>query len=85
MPEFRKELIKLTEDYNLPNVFCRNDSSWNDFLLTLIEVLVDQPIINPTKNIADFYYVGMKKEGVMATINFRGKKAGGSITLGFGL
>ena len=56
-----------------------------DFIVVLTEVLADQPIINPTDNIAEFRYIDIKREGIMANINFRGDRAGESITLGFGL
>ncbi|MFA6522719.1 MAG: hypothetical protein WCT24_03970 [Patescibacteria group bacterium] len=85
LPEFRTELIKLIEEYGLPNYFCKNDNNWLVFMTTLTQVLADQPIINPTDNIAEFRYVNIKREGIMANINFRGAKAGKSITLGFGL
>lgn len=85
LPEFRKELMQLLEEYDLPNNFCKNDSEWMDFMIALTQVLADQPIINPTDNIAEFRYIDIKREGVMANIDFRGSKAGGSITLGFGL
>lgn len=85
LPEFRKELTKLLEVNNLPNQFCKKDTEWVNFMLTLAQVLADQPIINPTDNIAEFRYVDIKKEGIMVTIDFRGKKEGESITLGFGL
>ena len=54
-------------------------------MTTLTQVLADQPIINPTDNIAEFRYVDIKREGILANIDFRGAKADGSITLGFGL
>lgn len=85
MPEFRKELSNLLEENNLPNSFCKDDDKWLDFILALTQVLADQPIINPTENIAEFRYVDIKREGVMANINFRGPRVGGSITLGFGI
>jgi hypothetical protein len=84
MPEFRKELIKLLKFYSFPNRFCKDDNYWLDFLKAMTQVLADQPIVNPTANISEFYYVDMNKEGIMATINFKGKKSGTSITLGFG-
>lgn len=84
MPEFRTELIKLLNKYNLPDSFLKSEKGWLDFVMAVIQVLADQPIINPSKNIAEFRYVDVKKEGVMATIDFRGSKAGGGITLGFG-
>lgn len=85
MPEFRKELFNLLEENGLPNGFCKDNKKWLDFILILTQVLVDQPIINPTENIAEFRYIDIKREGVMANIDFRGSKAGGSITLGFGI
>ena len=54
-------------------------------MVNLASVLADQPIVNPTTNIAEFRYVDIKKEGIMANIDFRGSRAGFSITLGFGL
>ena len=85
LPEFRAELTKLLEDYGLPNDFCNKDDNWLIFMTALTQVLADQPIINPTDNIAEFRYVDIKREGIMANIDFRGAKAGESITLGFGL
>jgi len=85
LPEFRAELTKLLEEYSLPSDFCKKDDNWLVFMTTLTQVLADQPIINPTDNIAEFRYVDIKREGIMANIDFRGAKAGGSITLGFGL
>ncbi len=84
LPEFREELIKLLEKYDLPSKFCKSDSEWMDFMIALTQILADQPIVNPTPNIAEFRYIDMKREGIMANIDFRGTKAGGSITLGFG-
>ncbi len=85
LPEFRGELKQLLEKYDLPSEFIKNDGDWMKFILALTQVLVDQPLIKPTKNIAEFRYINMKKEGIMATIDFCGSKAGGSITLGFGI
>ena len=85
LPEFRKELETLLKKYALPNKFCGTDQAWLEFMLTLAQVLADQPIINPTENIAEFRYVDIKREGIMVNIDFQGKKAGASITLGFGL
>ena len=85
LPEFRTELLQLLDEYNLPNKFCKSDSNWLTFMSALTQVLADQPIVNPTDNMAEFCYVDMKKEGIMANIDFRGTKAGSSITLGFGL
>lgn len=85
LPEFRAELTQLLEKYGLPSDFCKEDNLWLIFINGLTQVLADQPIINPTDNIAEFRYIDVKKEGVMASIDFKGTKAGGSITLGFGL
>lgn len=85
LPEFRAELTQLLQEYGLPNDFCKQDNLWLDFINGLTQVLADQPIINPTDNIAEFRYVDVKREGIMATIDFRGSRAGFSITLGFGL
>ncbi len=85
MPEFRRELSDLLGKNNLPNIFCKDDKKWLDFILVLTQVLADQPIVNPTKNIAAFRYVDIKGEGVMANIDFRGSRIEGSITLGFGI
>lgn len=84
-PEFRTELLQLLDEYILPNEFCKSDSIWLTFMSALTQVLADQPIVNPTDNMAEFRYVDMKKEGIMANIDFRGAKSGSSITLGFGL
>ncbi|MCL5784140.1 MAG: hypothetical protein M1142_02155 [Patescibacteria group bacterium] len=54
-------------------------------MIALTQVLADQTIINPTPNIAEFRYIDLKREGIMANIDFKGAKAGGSITLSFGL
>jgi len=85
MPEFRKELVQLLTEHDLPNEFCKNDNDWIVFVTTMTQVLADQPIIDPTPNISEFRYVDVNREGIMATINFKGTKAGKSITLGFGL
>lgn len=85
LPEFRKELASLMEEYGLPHNFCSNDDEWLDFMVALTSVIADQPIINPTPNITEFRYIDLKREGIMASIDFRGSKAGSSITLGFGL
>jgi len=84
LPEFRDELVRLLEENGLSNKFCKKDGDWMDFMLALTQVLADQPIVNPTDNIAEFRYVDMKSEGIMATIDFRGAREGESITLGFG-
>lgn len=85
LPEFRAELTQLLEKYDLPNDFCKQDNHWLDFINGLTQVLADQPIINPTDNIAEFRYIDVKREGIMANIDFRGAKTGSSITIGFGL
>ena len=85
LPEFKKELASLLEEYSLPHNFCSNDEEWLNFMVALTSALADQPIINPTPNIAEFRYIDLKKEGIMANIDFRGTKTGSSITLGFGL
>ena len=85
LPEFRNELTKLLEEYSLPTKFCKSDNEWMNFMVALTQVLADQPIVNPIPNIAEFRYVDLKREGIMANIDFRGAKAGRSITLGFGL
>jgi len=85
LPKFRRKLTQLLQKYDLPNEFCKNDDGWIDFMVALTQVLADQPIVNPTENIAEFRYVNVKREGVMATINFKGARPGASITLGFGL
>jgi len=85
MPEFRKELTNLLDTYDLPSQFCKNDHEWVDFLSIITQILADQPLVNPTKNIAEFRYVDMRGEGIMANVDFKGNKAGGSITLGFGI
>ena len=85
LPEFKRELASLLGEYNLPHNFCSNNDEWLDFMVALTSVLADQPIVNPTTNIAEFRYIDLKREGIMANIDFRGSKAGGSITLGFGL
>ncbi len=84
LPEFRKELIKLLEERGMPSKFCKNDNRWMDFMLSLTQVLADQPIVNPTPNIAEFRYINLKGEGIMARIDFRGKRADDSIVVGFG-
>lgn len=85
MPEFRTELTNLLDEFGISNNFCKNDNSWLSFVVALTQVLSDQPMVNPTENIAEFRYIDLKKEGVMANIDFKDNKAGGSITLGFGL
>ncbi len=85
LPEFRNELTKLLEAYGLPTKFCKSDNEWMNFMVSLSQVLADQPIVNPIPNIAKFRYIDLKREGVMANIDFRGARDGGSITLGFGL
>jgi len=85
LPEFREEMMNMLKKYNLPNLFVSDDDKWMGFMLAMTQVLADQPIINPTENIAEFRYVDMNKEGIMATIDFCGSKAGSSITLGFGI
>ncbi len=85
LPEFRKEMINILKEYNLPNLFAKDDDKWMKFMLAMTQVVADQPIINPTENIAEFRYVDMNKEGIMATIDFCGSKTGSSITLGFGI
>lgn len=85
LPEFRDELDKILDKYNLPNDFVRDDNNWMKFMLAMTQVLADQPIVNPTVNIAEFRYVDINKEGIMATIDFKGSKSGQSITLGFGI
>ncbi|MCL5432404.1 MAG: hypothetical protein M1484_04965 [Patescibacteria group bacterium] len=85
LPEFRSELTQLLGEYGLPCSFCKNDDEWLKFMLALAGVLADQPIVNPTPNIAEFRYVDIKREGIMANIDFCGKRSGQSITLGFGL
>lgn len=84
LPEFRKELTQLLEKYGLRDSFCKNDNEWMDFMMALTQVLADQPIINPTKDITEFCYIDMQREGIMANIAFGGARAGGSIVLGFG-
>ena len=54
------------------------------YLSTKNQVLADQPIINPTPNIAEFRYIDLKGEGIMARIDFRGKRADDSIVVGIG-
>lgn len=85
LPEFRNELTELLEEYGLSTKFCKSDKEWMNFMVALTQVLADQPIVNPTPNIAEFRYIDLKREGIMANIDFRGARAGGSITLGFGL
>jgi len=85
LPEFRKELSKLLKTYDLPNEFCIDDNKWINFMIVLAQVLADQPIVNPTDDISEFRYIDIKREGIMANIDFKGAKAGASITLGFGL
>jgi len=83
LPEFRDELIRCLRSNNLPVDFCQNDNRWFSFTIALTQVLADQPIINPSDNIAEFRYVDVENKGIMATIKFRNKKEGASITLGF--
>jgi len=85
LPEFRVELTQLLNDKGLPNDFCKNDVDWLNFMSALTQVLADQPIVNPTDNITEFRYVEIGRKGIMANIDFKGAKAGKSITLGFGL
>ena len=84
LPEFRNELLQLLKGNNLPHDFCQNDEKWFKFIFALTQVVADQPIINPSDNIAEFRYVDMKKEGIMVTIDFKNRRDGASITLGFG-
>lgn len=84
MPEFRKELLRLLESNSLPNHFCKDDIKWRSFILILTQVLADQPLINPTDMIKEFWYVDMKGKGVMANIIFKGSKSGGGIIFGIG-
>lgn len=84
LPEFRSELNEVLEKFHLPRDFCKKDNLWLDFMMTLTQILADQPIIDPTPNISEFRYIDMKREGIMATIDFKGKREGFSITLGFG-
>lgn len=85
LPEFRAGLKSLLEEYELPHHFCDDDGGWARFMLALTKVLADQPIVNPSNNIAEFRYVDIKDEGIMASIEFRGDRKGQSITLGFSL
>lgn len=85
LPEFRKELTELLKINQIPNEFCKDNDKWTNFMVTLAGVLADQPIVNPTVNISEFRYIDMNKEGIMANIEFRGGRAGQSVTLGFGL
>lgn len=85
LPEFKKELIMLLDNYGLPKDFTQTKTNWTNFMVALAGVLADQPIINPTDVIAEFCYVDIKKEGIMADIDFCGKRKGESITLGFAL
>jgi len=54
-------------------------------VVALTQVLADQPIVNPTANIAEFRFIDVGKKGIMTNVDFRGRKTGESITLGFGL
>jgi hypothetical protein len=81
MPEFKKKLLELLDDYNLPNEFCQNNN-WSIFVNSLTRVLANQPIINPTNDIAEFRYTTTNEKEILVDIDFRGKRAGLSVTLG---
>lgn len=84
LPEFRKELTQILKDYQLPHGFCLHDGEWLSFMLVLTQVIADQPIVNPTDDVAEFRYVYVKDEAIMANIDFRGARAGQSITVVLG-
>lgn len=84
LPEFKKELIQMLKENNLPYKPFEIKNNWLSFISALSGVLADQPIVNPTEDIAEFCYLDVKEEGIMANIDFCGKRKGESITLGFG-
>jgi len=85
LPEFKKELIELLDNNGLPKGFTQTKANWTSFMVALAGVLADQPIVNPINVVAEFCYVDINKQGIMANIDFCGERKGESITLGFGL
>lgn len=77
LPEFRNEMIALFEKYGFNNSLFES-LRWKEYVISLTQVLADQPMIEPTRRIKEFRYITRDKNHLSVSIDFND---GGSITI----
>ncbi len=81
MNELRKEFSQFLIVHNLPISLCKDDHNWSTFVDVLVQVLSEQPILNPIKTIRSIEIISHSHSSQL-TIDFGAGR--GSATVGFG-
>lgn len=72
--ELRKELKSFFQIFHFPDNLVKDNEYWFSFAKTLVKVLIDQPILNPTPNILSFNFKYQYKHMVIYLIEFRDQR-----------
>lgn len=57
MEDMRNEMSQFLVEYNLTVSFAKDSVNWIEFIKLMVNVLADQPIIDPCAEIAAFYFI----------------------------
>lgn len=52
MEDLKKEILEFLSKENLPLDLCTNEDFWVNFIKNIVGVLVDQPILKPTRDVS---------------------------------
>ncbi|MEK6880277.1 MAG: hypothetical protein AABY22_11740 [Nanoarchaeota archaeon] len=72
LEELKKEMIDFFTKESLPFHWCELKEKWVEFVKLLVNVLIDQPIINPTKDVSSFTFLESVPGCIRGRIDFTG-------------
>ena len=70
LSELRKEMSDLFRTYGLKAELCQDDNNWKHFVDVFIQVLADQPIMNPINSISSIAFIPGDKGTNKVTVKF---------------
>jgi len=70
LEELKKEMIEFLSKESLPNDWCQTKELWVEFTKLLLNVLIDQPINNPTDDVSSFTFLEAAPNCIRGRINF---------------
>lgn len=74
MDQLREEMKNFLTDFDLPKNIVTEEEKWISFVSLLVQVLVNQPIINPTENIESFHFEPSNFGSVIWGIQFKDER-----------
>jgi hypothetical protein len=70
MPTFRTEMLSLFTTYDLLGELCTDKAAWKHFVNVFVQVLADQPIVEPKLGLSSFRYESGSQDHIVVEITF---------------